>query len=134
MVSAADQLASSAGIALLDRGGSAADAMVAAAAVMAVVGPHLCGLGGDALAMVKAPGEPPRALLAVGRAGSGADPDRMRAEGLVDMPLRGDIRSVPVPGAVDGWLAIHERHGCLPWDAVLAPAISLAEEGFAASA
>ncbi len=118
---------------MLDGGGSAADAMVAAAAVMAVVGPHLCGLGGDALAMVKAPGEPPRALLSVGRAGSGADPDRMRAEGLVDMPLRGDIRSVPVPGAVDGWSAIHERYGRVPWESVLEPAIELAEEGFAAS-
>lgn len=133
MVAAADQLASSAGISMLDRGGSAADAMVAAATVMAVVGPHLCGLGGDALAMVKMPGEGPRALLAVGRAGSGADPDRLRAQGHADMPLRGDIRTVPVPGAVDGWLALHERYGRLAWDAVLEPAIALAEEGFAAS-
>ena len=74
MVSAADQLASSAGVAMLEGGGSAGDAIVAAAAVMAVVGPHLCGLGGDVLAMVKAPGASPVALLAVGRAGSGADP------------------------------------------------------------
>jgi len=83
--------------------------------------------------MVKAPGDAPVGLLAVGRAGSGADPDRLRAEGHTDMPLRGDIRSVPVPGAVDGWLALHERYGRLPWDAVLEPAIGLAEEGFAAS-
>ena len=61
MVTTADQLASSAGLSMLEHGGTAADAMVAAAAVMAVVGPHLCGLGGDALAMVKAPtGHPPR--------------------------------------------------------------------------
>ena len=133
MVTAADQLAGSAGISLLDQGGSAADAMVAAAAVMAVVGPHLCGLGGDVLAMVKAPGESPVALLAVGRAGSGADPRRLRADGHGDMPLRGDIRSVPVPGAVDGWLALHGRYGRRPWDAVLEPALTLAEEGFAAS-
>jgi gamma-glutamyltranspeptidase/glutathione hydrolase len=133
MVSSADQLASSAGLAMLERGGSAADAMVAAASVMAVVGPHLCGLGGDALAMVKAPGEAPRALLSVGRAGSGADPDRLRADGHADMPLRGDIRSVPVPGAVDGWLALHERYGRLSWEAVLEPATALAEDGFAAS-
>jgi gamma-glutamyltranspeptidase/glutathione hydrolase len=133
MVIAADQLACSAGIFTLDRGGSAADAMVAAAAVMAVVGPHLCGLGGDALAMVKAPGAPPVSLLAVGRAGSGADADRLRADGHADMPLRGDIRSVPVPGAVDGWLALHGRYGRLSWNEVLAPAIALAEEGFVAS-
>jgi len=133
MVTAADQLACSAGVSILDRGGNAADAMVAAAATMAVVGPHLCGLGGDALAMVKAPGVPPVGLLAVGRAGSGADPQRLRTDGHADMPLRGDVRSVPVPGAVDGWLALHGRHGRLSWAAVLEPAIALAEEGFAAS-
>jgi gamma-glutamyltranspeptidase/glutathione hydrolase len=133
MVAAADRLAGSAGVSMLARGGNAADAIVAAAAVMAVVGPHLCGLGGDALAMVKAPGAGPVALFAVGRAGSGADPDRLRAEGHDDMPLRGDVRSVPVPGAVDGWLALHGRYGSVPWDEVLAPAIGIAEEGFATS-
>ena len=133
MVCAADQLASAAGVSLLERGGNAADAIVGAASVMAVVGPHLCGLGGDVLAMVKAPGRPPVALMAVGRAGAGADPGRLRSDGHLDMPLRGDIRSVPVPGAVDGWLALHERFGRLPWSAVLEPARSLAEEGFAAS-
>ena len=133
MVAAADQLAASAGIEALANGGSAADAAVAAGAVMAVVGPHLCGLGGDALAMVSAPGAPPAALLAVGRAGAGSDAARLRAEGHRAMPLRGDVRSVQVPGAVDGWLALHERHGRLPLDVVLAPAIELAEEGFAAS-
>ncbi|HVC69466.1 MAG TPA: gamma-glutamyltransferase [Acidimicrobiales bacterium] len=133
MVTAADQLASSAGISMLERGGCAADAVVAAAAVMAVVAPHLCGLGGDALAMVKEPGRRPVGLLAVGRAGSGADPDRLRTEGHSDMPLRGDIRTVPVPGAVDGWLTLHARYGRLPWSLVLEPAVGLAEEGFSAS-
>ena len=83
--------------------------------------------------MVAPPGSPPEALLSVGRAGAGADPARLRAEGMTVMPLRGDIRSVPVPGAVDGWLALHERYGRLPLDEVLAPAIELAEDGFAAS-
>jgi gamma-glutamyltranspeptidase/glutathione hydrolase len=133
MVAAADQLAVVAGVDVLGDGGSAADAAVATGAAMAVVGPHLCGLGGDVLAMVAPPGGPPEALLAVGRAGSGSDAARMRAEGLTTMPLRRDIRSVQVPGAVDGWLALHERHGRLPLDRVLAPAIELAEEGFPAS-
>ena len=57
----------------------------------------------------------------------------MRAEGLTTMPVRDDLRSVQVPGAVDGWLALHERYGRLPLDDVLAPAIELAEEGFPAS-
>lgn len=133
MVAAADQLAAVAGIGVLADGGSAADAAVATGAAMAVVGPHLCGLGGDVLAMVAAPGRPPEALLGIGRAGSGSDAARMRSEGLTTMPLRRDIRSVQVPGAVDGWLALHERHGRLPLERVLAPAIELAEDGFPAS-
>src|SRR5271168_4183449 len=133
MVAAADQLAAAAGLGMLDQGGSAADAAVATGTAMAVVGPHLCGLGGDVLAMVAPPGSPPEALLSVGRAGAGSDPDRMRRDGLTTMPLRGDIRSVQVPGAVDGWLALHERYGRLPLHDVLAPAIELAGEGFPAS-
>jgi len=133
MVTAADQLAGTAGVRVLERGGSAADAMVAACAVMAVVGPHLCGFGGDVLAMIKAPAEAPVGLLAVGRAGSGADPERLRADGRDDMPQRGDVRCVPVPGAVDGWLALHHRYGRLPWADVLEPASALAEGGFPAS-
>ncbi len=133
MVAAADQLAASAGLVMLERGGSAADAAVAAGTVMAVVGPHLCGLGGDVLAMVAPPGSPPQALLSIGRAGAGSDAARMRAEGMTVMPLRGDTRSVQVPGAVDGWLALHERYGRLPLEDVLAPATELASEGFAAS-
>jgi gamma-glutamyltranspeptidase/glutathione hydrolase len=133
MVAAADQLAAVAGIGALADGGSAADAAVATGAAMAVVGPHLCGLGGDVLAMVAPPGRPPEALLSIGRAGSGSDAAAMRAEGMAIMAVRGDIRSVPVPGAVDGWLALHERYGRLPLERVLASAIELAEDGFPAS-
>ena len=133
MVAAADQLAATAGLNALAQGGSAADAAVATGTAMAVVGPHLCGLGGDVLAMVSAPDSAPQALLSVGRAGSGSDATRMRAEGMATMPLRGDIRSVQVPGAVDGWLALHERYGRLPLGDVLAPAMELADEGFPAS-
>jgi len=133
MVNAADQLAATAGVAALEQGGTAADAAVAAAAVMAVTSPHLCGMGGDLLAMVAPPGGPPVALVAAGRAGSGVDAGRMRAEGHSVMPLRGDIRSVTVPGAVDGWLALHGRFGRLPLPQVFERAVELAEGGFAAS-
>jgi gamma-glutamyltranspeptidase/glutathione hydrolase len=133
MVNAADQLASIAGIGALAQGGTAADAAVAAAAVMAVTNPHLCGMGGDLLAMVCVPGADPLALLAIGRAGSGVDAADLRAEGLSVMAVRGDARSVPVPAAVDGWLALHDRFGRLPLEAVFGPAIELADEGFAAS-
>ncbi len=133
MVAAADQLAALAGLDMLGRDGSAADAAVATGAAMAVVGPHLCGLGGDVLAMVAAPGSEPVGLLSVGRAGVGADAASLRAAGMATMPLRGNIQSVQVPGAVDGWLALHARYGRLPLETVLAPAVELAEEGFSAS-
>ena len=70
MVAAADQLAASAGIGMLARGGSAADAAVATGSTMAVVETHLCGLGGDVLAMVAPPGSTPEALLSGARAAS----------------------------------------------------------------
>jgi gamma-glutamyltranspeptidase/glutathione hydrolase len=133
MVAAADQLASWAGMEMLARSGSAADAAVACAAAMAVVGPHLCGLGGDVLAVVCVPGSAPEALLSVGRAGSGVDASRLRARGATTMPVRGDVASVPVPGAVDGWLSLLARFGRLPVATVFAPAIELAEDGFPAS-
>ncbi len=130
-VCSVDQLASSAGIAVLRDGGSAADAAVATSAVLAVTTQHMCGAGGDLLAVVQPPGDAaPRALLGVGRAGSGSDAARLRAEGHVRMPFRGDIRTVTVPGCVDGWLALHEEHGRLPLERVLASAVDYAEHGF----
>lgn len=126
-----DALASGAGADLLRRGGSAADAAVAASAVLAVTTQHMCGMGGDLLAVLHPGGtRPVESLLAVGRAGTGASAHALRAEGLTSMPFRGDIRTVTVPGCVDGWLALHERHGRLPLADVLAPAIGYASGGF----
>jgi gamma-glutamyltranspeptidase/glutathione hydrolase len=133
MVSTVDHVASAFGVDLLRRGGSAADAAIGANAVLAVVAPHACGPGGDAWALVHDGSGAPHALDASGRAGSGADPDRVRAEGHSYIPLRGNIASVTVPGAVDGWLALHERFGRLPLDEILSEPIRLAEEGFTAS-
>ncbi|MGW4639453.1 gamma-glutamyltransferase family protein [Sphaerisporangium sp. NPDC004334] len=133
MVCTIDHLASGAGLAALDRGGSAADAAIAANAVLAVTAPHACGLGGDLFALVHDGDGAPEALNASGRAGSGADPVRLRAEGHDRMPFQHDIRSVPVPGCADGWLALHARYGRLPFADLLAPAVRYAEEGFPAS-
>ena len=130
MVCSVDHLASSAGVAMLRAGGSAADAAIATSAVLAVTTPHMCGMGGDLFALVHAESGPPVALNASGRAGSGADADRLVAEGHVAMPFTDDIRSAPVPGCVDGWLALHERFGRLPIGDVLAPAIGYARDGF----
>jgi gamma-glutamyltranspeptidase/glutathione hydrolase len=133
MVCAVDHLAAQAGIGMLRLGGTAADAAVAASAVLAVTTQHMCGMGGDLLAVVVSPGQPPLALNASGRAGSGADPDGLRADGHMVMPPRGDIRSVTIPGCVDGWLALHQRFGRLPLADVLGPALDYASQGFPAS-
>ena len=132
MVCSVDHLASSAGVAMLRAGGTAADAAIATSAVLAVTTPHMCGMGGDLFALVHDGPGPPSALNASGRAGSGADLERLRADGHDVMPFTADIRSVPVPGCVDGWLSLHER--CGPpsaWATVLGPAIGYAADGFA---
>jgi gamma-glutamyltranspeptidase/glutathione hydrolase len=134
MVCSVDSLASGAGVAMLRAGGSAADAAIAASAVLTVTTQHMCGLGGDLFALVHTPGaDAPAVLNASGRSGSGADADRLRADGHDVMPAHGDIRAVPVPGCVDGWLALHERFGRLPLADVLAPARGYAVDGFPAS-
>jgi gamma-glutamyltranspeptidase/glutathione hydrolase len=117
-VSAAHPLAVAAGTRLLTEGGSAVDALVAAQAVLAVVAPDACGLGGDGLALVREPGGRVTAVNGAGRAAAGAD----RAAGTGGL-------AVTVPGLVDGWGELHRRWGRLGMDRVLAPAIALAEEG-----
>jgi len=132
MVAAADGLATQAGLAILAKGGNAVDAAIAANAAIAVTGPHLCGMGGDLFALVHQEGRV-ECLNASGRSGSAATAAAVRADGHTVMPFRHDVRSVTVPGCVDGWVALHERFGSLPLATLLAPAISLAEGGFPAS-
>ena len=131
MVCSVDHLASGAGIELLAAGGNAVDAAVGTSAVLAVTTQFMCGMGGDLWALVHVPGQAePLALNASGWAGVGADAAAMRAEGLTEMPFRDDLRSTPVPGCVDGWVALHERFGKLSLADVLEPARRLAAEGF----
>ena len=133
-VATAHHLAASAGIVMLGRGGNAADAAIAAGAVMAVVAPHMCGLGGDLFAVVAWPDQPLTALNASGRAGSGADAAALRAEGLSGIPFQHDVRGVTLPGFVDGLVALHSRFGSLSLSELLAPAQRLASAGFPVSA
>ena len=133
MVCSVDHLASSAGAGVLRDGGSAADAAIATSAVLAVTSQHMCGMGGDLFALVHEGEGPPLALNSSGRAGSGADANRLRADGHTVMPFRDDVRSATVPGCIDGWSALHERCGRLPIDRVLAAAIAYADDGFPAA-
>lgn len=127
-----DGLATTTALEVMRRGGCAVDAAIAANAVLGVTLPNQCGLGGDLFALVHRPGELPTALEAAGRAGSGADPEPMRARGLLAVP-RDEAASVTVPGCVDGWVALHEKYGRLPLPDLLAPAIDYAQAGFPAS-
>jgi gamma-glutamyltranspeptidase / glutathione hydrolase len=133
MVASADLLATVAGLEVLAGGGSAVDAAIATNAVLAVTAPHLCGMGGDLFALVHDGTGEPTVLNASGRAGSGADLGRLVDESRDAMPFRGDVRSVTVPGCVDGWCALHARYGRLSLGEVLAAAIGHAEHGFPAS-
>ena len=131
MVCSIDHLASAAGLSALRQGGSAADAAIATSAVLAVTCQHMCGVGGDLWALVHVPGKKrPFALNASGRSGSGARIESLLADGLSSMPFHGDPRSVPIPGCVDGWLALHKRFGRLNLETVLEDAILLASDGF----
>jgi gamma-glutamyltranspeptidase/glutathione hydrolase len=136
-VAAADQLATQAAMHAVALGGNAVDAAIAANAVMTVVGPHLCGLGGDLFALVCKRDDPSPAgvvaLNAAGRAGSGVDAERLRNAGYREVPFRRDPNAVPVPGCVDGWLALHGRFASLPLATLLEPAARLAADGFPAS-
>jgi gamma-glutamyltranspeptidase/glutathione hydrolase len=130
VVAAPHYLASLAGIDVLRDGGSAVDAAIAANLVLAVVWPHMCGPGGDLFAQVWS-GSDARlfGLNASGRAGSGMSVEAYQARGLSAMPSRGPL-SVTVPGAVDGWCALHERFGRLELTRVARDAIHHARDGF----
>lgn len=131
MVASVDYLATSAAVDILRRGGSAVDAAIAANAVLAVTLPNQCGLGGDIFALVHEPGQEPAVLTGAGRAGSGSNAERLRADGHQRMPPF-DIASVTVPGCVDGWLLLHDRYGRLPFGPLLDAAIGYARSGFPA--
>jgi gamma-glutamyltranspeptidase/glutathione hydrolase len=126
-------LATSAALKVLQDGGNAFDAAVAAAAVLNVVEPHMTGMGGDVFALFwSARDGSIGGLDASGRSGSLATPDTIRALGMDDVPYRG-ARAVTVPGALSGWAALLQEYGTLSLAQALAPAIAIAEGGFPVS-
>ena len=103
MVVAPHAAAAEAGAEVMRAGGNAVEAIVAAAATIAVVYPHMNGIGGDAFFLVAEPGRPPRAIDACGAAGSLATIERYRKAGYDTVPSRGVHGALTVPGAVSGW-------------------------------
>jgi gamma-glutamyltranspeptidase/glutathione hydrolase len=139
MVATPHPLATRAGLDVLLRGGTALDAAVAAGATLAVVYPHMTGLGGDSFWLLwDARAGRLRALQACGAAAQGATPALYRVRGLAEIPARGPLAALTVPGAVDGWWEAHRLSrdalgSPLPWADLLADAIRHAADGFAVS-
>jgi len=130
IVAASQPLAARAGVQMLERGGHAVDAAIAANAVLGLVEPFMNGLGGDLFAIVSdGVSGAVSGLNASGWAPRGLSANGLRAQGFASMPTHG-IHTVTVPGAVAGWAALHKGFGRLPFDVLLAPAIYYAERGF----
>ncbi len=130
IVAAPHYLAAEAGLDVLKAGGSAADAAIAANAMLQVVFPFVCGLGGDTFAIIwSATEQKIYALNASGKSAATASAEKYAALGYHEMPTFG-IHSVTVPGCPDGWDALHKNFGVLPLSRILEPAIYYAEQGF----
>ena len=133
MVATSQPLAAQAGLQILRQGGNAFDAAVATAAVLSVVEPMMTGPGGDlfVIAHVARTGKLV-GLNASGFSPQNANPAFFSQQGLDRIPIAGPL-SVTVPGAVDGWITLLEKHGTMTREQVFAPAIDYAEKGFAVS-
>jgi gamma-glutamyltranspeptidase/glutathione hydrolase len=130
MVASTHWLASAAGMAVLEQGGNAFDAAVAAGFTLQVVEPHLNGPGGDLPALLWRAGDGPIVLCAQGPAPRAATIARYRDDlGLDLVPGTGPLSAV-VPGSFGGWLTMLRDYGTLPLDDVLRFAIGYAEGGY----
>jgi gamma-glutamyltranspeptidase/glutathione hydrolase len=131
-VAAEHRLAAEAGAAMLERGGSVVDAVIAAAATGCVVHPSSCGVGGGGFALLRRANGDAFALDFRERAPAGASPGRFFDRGRPRQELlrRGGL-AIAVPGEVAGWTTLHAAFGRLPLADVLAPAARLARDGFA---
>jgi len=135
MVTAPHRAASAVGAEVLAAGGNAVEAMIAMAATIAVVYPHMTGIGGDAFFVIAAPGRAPLVIDACGAAGSLATRARYTAKGYDALPTRGVDAAITVPGAVSAWQlaaeAAADLGGRIPRAELLGDAVRRAREGSA---
>jgi len=122
------------GRAVLAEGGNAIEAMLAMAASIAAVYPHMNHIGGDGFWLIREPSGRVRALMGAGCAGSKATPALYREAGYDEMPTRGPLAALTVPGAIAAWMlaqdAAKAQGGKLPLNLLLAGAIKHAREGY----
>ena len=140
LVTAPHALAAEAGEQALARGANAIEAAIVVSAALSVVYPHMTGLGGDAFWLVSDGSmSSVRGLVAAGAAGSAYEAEVFRNRGLTEIPFRGGLSAMTVPGMLRGWEAARSfsaTHwgGGLDWGDLLAPAQELAARGFPLSA
>jgi gamma-glutamyltranspeptidase len=133
MVTAPHHLAAQAGLRVLREGGNAVEAMIAAAATIPVVYPHMNAIGGDGFWIVAEPGKDPIGIDACGAAGAAVTPEFYRAKGHAQIPSRGPLAANTVAGTISGWGAAHtiaqRWGGTLPLARLLEDAIDYARNG-----
>ncbi len=133
MAATSQPLATAAAVRMLQQGGNAVDAAIAACAVLGVVEPMSCGMGGDLFAIVwDAKNQKLIGLNASGRSPGATSIELFRSRGLRTIPTSGPL-SWSVPGCVDGWDQLRCRLGTKPWPELLAQAIDYADNGFPVS-
>jgi gamma-glutamyltranspeptidase/glutathione hydrolase len=136
MVAAANPIAVDAGVSILKQGGNAVDAAIAVQLVLGLVEPQSSGLGGGAFLLLH-DAKTKKLIAFDGRetAPAAATPDRFMRDGVPMSFFRAlsGGKAVGVPGTVRLLETVHRAHGRLPWPALFAPAIALAEQGFAVS-
>lgn len=133
MAATSQPLATQVALDILKKGGNAVDAAIAANAMLGLVEPTGCGIGGDLFAIVwDAETKQLYGLNASGRSPLGLDLEDFKEKGLDAIPKFGPL-PVSVPGTVDGWFMLSERFGSLPMQTLLAPSIEYARKGFPVS-
>ncbi len=134
-MSAPHRAAALAGREILEAGGTAIEAMVAAAATIAVTYPHMNGIGGDGFWVIKRPGEAPIGISACGQAAALATPEWYAERGFPEaLPTRGGMAALTAPCTIRGWdkaLSLVSEERRLPLSKLLASAIDYAENGMA---
>src|SRR5437588_201639 len=131
MAATSHPLASLAAIETLKAGGTAADAAVAAVAVLCVVEPAMTGIGGDCFCLVAKPEQPVWGYNGSGRAAAAVTTEKLLAQGMPRKIPAISAHAVTVPGAIEAWESILQSHGRFGLDRVLQHAIGHAENGFA---
>jgi len=129
MAATSHPLATATALDVLRSGGNAVDAAVAASAVLAVVEPHMTGIGGDCFVILAEPDGSVHGLNGSGRSPAAATAEAYRARGLDGIPEFGPL-SITVPGSIKAWETLLERFGTRDFGALFAPAIRYAEEGY----